>query len=190
MCTYFNTKTDVAQNLIDEFFSTSTVRGPFHRKDFKWRKYGGITLLSEKTEVLYAELKERAEAATGSYSVTGDSLQYIYSVPVTKNHRNIQWRCLVHEFSFADIFNDINHGYQAALLKKKSLWLLPLYMAVATYFYYEKVCRTMRTAIVSNLLNHQITQKYFMNFKCKTFRNLAGFFFLLQKRQFFFCRNI
>ena len=168
------------------FFLTSTVRGTFHRKDFKWRKYGGITLLSEKTEVLYAELKERAEAATGSYSVTGDSLQYIYSVPVTKNHRNIRWRCLVHEFSFADIFNDINHGYQAALLKKKSLWLLPLYMAVATYFYYEKVCRTMRTAIVSNLLNDQITQKYFMNFKCKTFRNLAGFFFFTSKEAVLF----
>ena len=68
------------------FFLTLTVRGPFHRKDFKWKKYGGTGLISEKTEVLYAELNERAEAATGSYSVTGDSLQYIYSVPVTKNH--------------------------------------------------------------------------------------------------------
>ena len=37
-------------------------------------------------------------------------------------------------------------------LKKNSLWLLPLYMVVATYFYYEKVRRTMRTAIVSNFL--------------------------------------
>ena len=76
-------------------------------------------------EVLYAELNERAEAATSSYSVTGDSLQYIYSVPVTKNHWNIEKRCLVHEFSFADIFNNINHGYRAAILKKKILWLLP-----------------------------------------------------------------
>ena len=55
-------------------------------------------------EVLYTELNERAEAATGSYSGTGDSLQYIYSVPVSKNHRNIRSRCLVHEFSFTDIF--------------------------------------------------------------------------------------
>ena len=39
-----------------------------------------------------------------------------------------------------------------AILKKNSLWLLPFYMVVATYFYYEKVRRTMRTAIVSNLL--------------------------------------
>ena len=79
MCTYFNTKTNVAQNLIDYFFS-------------------------EKTEVLYTELNKRAEAATGSYSGTGDSLQYIHSVPVSKNYRNIRSRCLVHEFYFTDIF--------------------------------------------------------------------------------------
>ena len=64
----------------------------------------GVRVNSWKTEVLHAELNERAEAAKGSYSVTGDSLQYIYSVPVTKNHQNIQSRCLVYEFSFADIF--------------------------------------------------------------------------------------
>ena len=45
----------------------------------------------KKTEVLYAELNERAEAATGSNSVTGDSLQYIYSVPMSKNHFGIIW---------------------------------------------------------------------------------------------------
>ena len=72
------------------FFLTLTVRGSFHRKDFKPKKLGGTGLISEKTEVLYAELNERAEAATCSYSVTGDSLQCNYSVLVTKNHRNIQ----------------------------------------------------------------------------------------------------
>ena len=92
-------------------------------------------------DVLYAERNKGAEAATGSYSVTGKSLQYIYSVPVSKNHRNIQSRCLV----YVDIFNDINHGYRAIILKKNSLWLLPFYMVVATY---EKVRRTTRTAIV------------------------------------------
>ena len=106
MCTYFNAKTNVAQNLIDNFFSNMTARRPFHRKDFKRKKNLGVGtgLISEKTEVLYTELNERAEAATGSYSGTGDSLQYIYSVPVSKNHRNIRSRCLVHEFSFTDIF--------------------------------------------------------------------------------------
>ena len=82
------------------FFLTLTLRGPFHRKDFKRKKYGATGLISEKTEVLYTELNERAEAATGSYSGTGDSLQHIYSVPVSKNHRNIQSRCLVHEFYY------------------------------------------------------------------------------------------
>ena len=89
-------------------------------------------LISEKTEVLYSELNERAEAATGSYSRTDHSLQYIYPVLVTKNHRDIQSRCLVHEFSIIYIFNDINHGYRAATLKKNFcgyfhfiwLWLL------------------------------------------------------------------
>ena len=127
MCTYFNTKTDAAQNLIDDFFLTLTVRGPFHRKDFKWKKVGVTGLISEKTEVLYAELNERAEAATGSYSVTGDSLQYIYSVPMTKNHRNIQSIYLVYEFCFKDIFNDINHGYRATILKKTFVAVSILY---------------------------------------------------------------
>ena len=55
------------------FFVTLTVRGPLHRKDFKWKKYGGTGLISEKVEVLYAELNKRGEAATSNYS---DSLQY------------------------------------------------------------------------------------------------------------------
>ena len=72
------------------FFLTLVVRGPFHRKDFEWKKYGSTGLISEKAEVLYADLNERTEAVTSSYSVTGDSLRYIYSLPVTKNHRNIR----------------------------------------------------------------------------------------------------
>ena len=68
------------------FFVILTVRGPFHRKDFKSKKYGGTRLISEKTEALYADLNERGEAATSGYSATGDFLQYIYYVLVTKNH--------------------------------------------------------------------------------------------------------
>ena len=48
--------------------------------------------------------------------------------------------------------NDVKHGYREAISKKTSLWLVPFYMAVATYFYYEKMLRTMRTTIVSCLL--------------------------------------
>ena len=72
------------------------------------KKYGCTGLTSEKTDVLYAELNERAE----------DSLQYIYSAPVSKNHRNIRSRCLVYKFFFTDIFNDINYRYTAVILKK------------------------------------------------------------------------
>ena len=68
------------------------------------KKYWGTGSLSEKTEALYAELNERAEAATSSYSATGIFLRYIYSVLVAKNHLKIRSRCLVHEFSFTDTF--------------------------------------------------------------------------------------
>ena len=85
------------------FFLTLTVRGPFHTKDFKRKKYEGTGLISEKTEAFYAELiNESSEAATSSYSATGNFLQYIFSVLVAKNHQRIRSRCLVHEFSFSD----------------------------------------------------------------------------------------
>ena len=58
-------------------------------------------------------------------------------------------------FPSQTFFNDINHGYRAAILQKNYLWLFPLNIVVATYFYYERVRRTMRTAIVSNLLNQR-----------------------------------
>ena len=68
------------------------------------KKYGGTGLISEKTEALYAKLNESAEAATSSYSVSGEFLQYIHSALVAKDHQNIRSRCLVHEFSLTDMF--------------------------------------------------------------------------------------
>ena len=56
-------------------------------------------------------------------------------------------------------FKDINHVYRAAIFKKNYLCLFPFYMVVATYYYYEKVQRTMRTAIVSNLLKTILERK-------------------------------
>ena len=38
------------------------------------KNMGVLGYFLKKTEVLYAELNEGVEAATGSYSVTGDSL--------------------------------------------------------------------------------------------------------------------
>ena len=81
------------------------------------KKYGGTGLVSEKTEPLYVERNERVEAATSSYSATGEFLQYTYSVLVAKNHQKIRSRCLVHEFSFTDIFlNFILYGCCILLL--------------------------------------------------------------------------
>ena len=89
MCTYFKTKTDVAQNLIDKSFS-----------NFDCERTFPTGLISEKTEALYVELNERAEAVTSSYSAPGDFPQCIYSVFVAKNQKKIRSRCSVHEFSF------------------------------------------------------------------------------------------
>ena len=70
------------------FFLTLTVRG--EDLSIGWilseKKYEGTRLISEKTEVLCAELNKRVKAATGIYAVTGDPLQDIYFVPVTMNH--------------------------------------------------------------------------------------------------------
>ena len=68
------------------------------------KKYWGTGLLSQKTEALYTEPNERVERATGSYSAAGDFLQYIYSVIVAKNHQKIRSGCLIHQFSFTDVF--------------------------------------------------------------------------------------
>ena len=104
------------------------------------KKYGATRLISGRTEALYPELNESA--------ATGDVLQYIYFVLVAKNHQRIRSRCLVHEFPSQILFNDINHGYTATILKKNYLWLHPFYMTMATYCYHEKVYRTHCNCIV------------------------------------------
>ena len=55
-------------------------------------------------------------------------------------------------------FNNFNHGYRAAILKKNFWWLPLFYIVLVTYLYYEKVRRTMRTAILSNLLKQSKSQ--------------------------------
>ena len=109
MDTYFETETDVNQNLIDDFLIvTLTVTGLSIGRVLNEKGGGGggggAGLLSEKKEVLYAEFNERTEAATSSYSATSNILQYIYSVFLAKSGQKNQSKCLVHKFSFTDIF--------------------------------------------------------------------------------------
>ena len=98
MCTYFKTET--------KDYSI--------RRSLSKKKNGGTRLVSE---ALYAELSEIVEAATSSYSATGEFLQHIFSVLVAKNHQKIRSRCLVHEFSFTDMFfNSLLYGRGFLLL--------------------------------------------------------------------------
>ena len=138
MCVYFKVEFAVAQNLIDDVLLTLTVRGPFHREG--------------KNKFCMLNLTKRAEAPTSRYSATGNFLPYIYYVLVAKNPQKIQSRCFFKEIFhryFLTILKYVNPSYMAAILKKNSLWLLPFYIAVATYCYFEKVHRKVRTVIVS-----------------------------------------
>ena len=87
MCAYF--KTETKDHSIGKVLSE--------------KKYGGTGLVSEKTKALFAKLNQRVEAATSSYSATGEFLKYIYSMLVEKNHQTIRSRCLAHEFSLTGI---------------------------------------------------------------------------------------
>ena len=71
-------------------------------------------------------------------------------------------------FSSQIFFNDINHGYKAALLKKNYLWLLSFYMDVSSYCYYENARRTLNIAIISYLL------KYFHSFSAAKLNNIES----------------
>ena len=78
MCETFNRKTNVAQNLIDDFFFELWLSEDLSIESIlSVKRYGSTGLISEKTEALYAEFNERAEAATSSYSVTDDFLEFI-----------------------------------------------------------------------------------------------------------------
>ena len=71
-------------------------------------------------------------------------------------------------FSSQIFFNDINHGYKAALLKKNYLWLLSFYMGVSSYCYYKNARRTLNIAIISYLL------KYFHFFSAAKLNNIES----------------
>ena len=78
MCKKFKIKTDIAQNLINDFFFYFWLSEDLSiGKMLREKEYGGYGVNFWKDEALYAELNERAEAAIISYSATGDFLQYL-----------------------------------------------------------------------------------------------------------------
>ena len=75
----FHAKTDLHTKSLSEDLSIGRILSE--------KRICGMKLISERTEALYAELNEKAEAATSSYSATGNFLQYICSVLVVNNHQ-------------------------------------------------------------------------------------------------------
>ena len=103
---------------------------------------------------MHAELNEKVEAATSSYSAAVDFYNiFIWCLwlSIRRSYEGV----LFMNFPLQLFFNDANHGYRAAILKKRFLWVLLPYMIVATYCYYEKACRAMHTAIVLYLLKKE-----------------------------------
>ena len=102
------------------------------------KKYGGTGLIFEKNPG--SLIKERKQPPA---VILKQVMFYnIYSVLVAKNGKKIHQVVQFMNFSSQVIFfNDINHGYRGAILRKTSLWMLPFYMTVATCWYYEKVHR-------------------------------------------------
>ena len=103
-------------------------------------KRGGTTLISKKVEFSWAELKERVEAASSSYSTTGNFLQCIYSVLVAKNHQKFRSTCLVHKFFLTGVLLTIlivviGQLYWRQILCGcfRSLWLWPLIADMKRY---------------------------------------------------------
>ena len=83
-------------------------------------------------------------------------------------------------------FNDINHGYRAAILKKSSLWLLPSYMAVATYCYYEECAERCALQLYRTSLSETVKPYglvLFMKTNCLNLISENGAILNLNKRK-------
>ena len=103
MCTYF--KTEIENHSIGKISSDKKICS--HGLSF-WKK----------RKIYLQNLTKEWKQPPVVILQQATFLQYMYSMLVDKNHQKIQSRCLAHEFSFTDIFNNINDGYKAALLKK------------------------------------------------------------------------
>ena len=121
-----------------------TVRGPFHRKYLK--NMGMQVYFLKKRKLCMQNLtKDRKQPPVAILQQVIFCNMFILCLWLrTLNFMN---------FPSQIFFNDINHGYRAALLQKNYLWLIPFYVAEATYCYHEKVwCALQKLWNVSYLL--------------------------------------
>ena len=110
---------------------------------------------------LAKELKQPAVVILQQSIFYNISIQCFWLRTIRRSDQGVQFMNFPSKISF----NDINHGYSAAILKKSSLWVLPSYMVVATYCYYKKECRMMDTAIVLYVIcNTDALSIYLANF--------------------------
>ena len=137
------------------FFLTFDYKRKFPQEGFLVKqKNGDAGLIPVKTEALYAELKK--ERKQPPVVILQQVIFYnifilcLWLRIITRSSQGVQFM----KFPSQVFFNDINYGFIVCILKKIYLWLLPFYTVLATYCYYEKVHRTMCTAIVSYLLKN------------------------------------
>ena len=120
MCTY---EPDAAQNQTDYFILTFTVRRPFHRKDFEWRgiwKYRATFCFYQLcVQSLAKERKQPPVFILQQFIFYNISIQYLWLRIIRRSDQGVQ--CM--SFPSKIFFNNINHGYSAAILKKSSLWV-------------------------------------------------------------------
>ena len=102
-CARISKQTDVTQNLIDDFFLTLIVRRSFHRKDFLVKKNAGVRgYFLEKRKLCMQNLtKERKKPPV---VILQQLIFYNIFIRCLRVKIKIRSTCLVHEFSFTDIF--------------------------------------------------------------------------------------
>ena len=114
------------------------------------KKYRDMGLVSEKTEPLYADLTKKWKQPP------------VVILQQAKFH-NIFVLCL-----WVRIIKRSDQGVQFINCPSQIFSLIPFYMTVTSYCYYEKVRRTICTAIVSCLL------KYLYSFSAAELNNIES----------------
>ena len=96
MCTYFKTETDVAQNLIDDFFLNLTVSGPFIGTILSEKKCRGMGLIPKKPKFCKQNLTKERKPSPVVILEHAIFYNVFISVLAAKNHKKFRTRCLVH----------------------------------------------------------------------------------------------